>query len=89
VLSDRRVTFRLQAPKATEVTISGEWARQPQALAKDEHGVWSVTVGPLAPELYGYGFNVDDLRIADPVNPLLKPMRSPTTSILELPGHHH
>ncbi len=86
VLSDRRVTFRLRAPKATEVTISGEWARQPQALARDEHGVWSVTVGPLAPEIYGYGFNVDGLRIADPVNPALKPMRSPTTSILELPG---
>ena len=86
VLSDRRVTFRLRAPKATEVTLSGEWARQSQALTKDEQGVWSVTVGPLAPEIYGYAFNVDGLRIADPVNPDLKPMRSPTTSILELPG---
>ena len=85
--SDQRVTFRLRAPKATEVTISGEWARQPQALAKDEQGVWSVTIGPLAPEIYGYAFSVDGVRIADPGNPALKPMRSPTTSILDLPGH--
>jgi len=69
------------------VTISGEWARQPQALAKDEQGVWSVTIGPLAPEIYGYAFSVDGVRIADPGNPALKPMRSPTTSILDLPGH--
>jgi enterochelin esterase family protein len=55
-------------------------------LAKDEQGVWSVTVGPLAPEIYGYAFSVDGLRMADPVNPALKPMRSPTTSILELIG---
>jgi enterochelin esterase family protein len=80
------VTFRLRAPKANEVTVSGEWGGQPQALTKDEQGVWSATIGPLAPEIYGYSFSVDGLRIADPGNSALKPMRSPTTSILEVPG---
>jgi enterochelin esterase-like enzyme len=86
LLSDRRVTFRIRAPKADEVTVSGEWGGQPQTLTKDEQGVWSATIGPLAPEIYGYSFTVDGLRIADPGNPALKPMRSPTTSILEVPG---
>ena len=86
LLSDRRVTFRLRAPQAREVTVSGEWGGKPQELAKDEQGIWSATIGPLAPEIYGYSFTVDGLRIADPGNPALKPMRSPTTSILEVPG---
>jgi enterochelin esterase-like enzyme len=86
LLSDRRVTFRIRAPKADEVTVSGEWGGQPRTLTKDEQGVWSATIGPLAPEIYGYSFTVDGLRIADPGNPALKPMRSPTTSILEVPG---
>ena len=86
LLSDRRVTFRLRAPKASEVSVSGEWGGQPQALTKDDQGVWSATIGPLTPEIYGYAFSVDGLRMADPANPALKPMRSPTTSILEVPG---
>ena len=59
LLSDRRVTFRLRAPQAREVTVSGEWGGQPQALTKDEQGVWSATIGPLPPEIYGYNFTVD------------------------------
>jgi len=86
LLADRRVTFRVRAPKANEVTVSGEWGGTPQALTKDEQGIWSATIGPLAPEIYGYNFNVDGLRMADPGNSALKPMRSPTTSILEVPG---
>src|SRR5439155_13099023 len=53
------VVFRLLAPKATEVTMSGEWTGgQRQKLTRDERGVWSVTV-TLKPEIYWYLFNVD------------------------------
>jgi enterochelin esterase family protein len=86
VQPDGHVTFRIRAPKAAEVKVSGEWPGGDAALTKNEDGIWSATVGPLPPELYGYGFNVDGLRIADPGNPQVKPMRSPTTSILEIPG---
>jgi enterochelin esterase family protein len=86
VHSDRRVTFRLRAPGAKEVTVSGEWGGGSQALTRDDQGVWSVTLGPLEPDLYGYSFSVDGFRSLDPANPAVKPMRSPTTSILELPG---
>lgn len=55
-------------------------------MTKDDQGVWSVTLGPLDPELYGYGFTIDGFRTADPMNREVKPMRSPTTSILEIPG---
>jgi enterochelin esterase-like enzyme len=82
---DHRVTFRLRAPEAREVKVSGEWGAT-ESLTKSEQGVWTGTVGPLKPELYGYNFVVDGLRIADPGNPKLKPMRSPVTSILDIPG---
>jgi len=86
VNADHTVTFRLRAPNAHEVKVSGEWPKGTSDMTKDDKGVWSVTVGPLPPEIYGYGFVVDGLRMADQVNPNLKPMRSPTTSILEIPG---
>ena len=86
VHADRTVTFRLRAPDAKRVTVSGEWPGGAKDLTKDEQGVWSVTVGPLAPDLYGYGFSVDGFRTLDPSNRDVKPMRSPTTSILEVPG---
>ena len=85
--ADRTVTFRVRAPKAAEVSVSGEWPGGTKAMTKDDQGVWSVTLGPLAPELYGYGFTIDGFRTADPMNREVKPMRSPTTSILEIPGN--
>ena len=46
VSPDHRVTFRILAPKASEVTLTGDWlgtAPVPK-LNKDDHGVWSVTL---------------------------------------------
>jgi enterochelin esterase family protein len=85
--ADRRVTFRLVAPKAREVSVSGEWTGGNQAapMTKDEGGVWSVTIGPIAPDLYGYGFTVDGVGMLDPSNTQMKPMRSNRTSILDVP----
>jgi enterochelin esterase family protein len=83
--ADRTVTFRLRAPNAHDVSVSGEWG-QGGALTKDDAGVWSITLGPLAPDLYGYGFSVDGLRVLDPANTRIKPMRSNSTSILDVPG---
>jgi enterochelin esterase-like enzyme len=83
---DGKVTFRIRAPKASEVKLSGEWSGEQVDLNKGEDDIWTATVGPLPPELYGYAFMVDGLRIADPGNPDVKAMRSPTTSVLEIPG---
>ncbi|MGE5609975.1 MAG: esterase [Bacillota bacterium] len=87
VHADRTVTFRLRAPNASKVSVSGEWPGGEKAMTKDERGVWSVTLGPLEPDLYGYGFSVDGFRTLDPANSSVKPMRSPTTSILDVPGN--
>lgn len=87
VHADRTVTFRLRAPRAAEVLLNGEWKGGGKiAMTRDESGLWSVTVGPLEPDLYGYSFSVDGMSVTDPVNGALKPMRSPRTSVVDIPG---
>jgi enterochelin esterase-like enzyme len=56
------------------------------AMTKDANGVWSVTVGPLNSEIYGYTFNVDGARIWDPANIQLKRDGTRIESVLIVPG---
>jgi enterochelin esterase family protein len=84
------VTFRLRAPAATEVTLTGEFMKGSKPLEKDAGGVWSVTVGPIEPEIYNYNFTVDGVRSIDPGNPNVKSGSTPSTiqSILEIGAGH-
>jgi enterochelin esterase-like enzyme len=86
VQTNRQVTFRLQAAKATEVVLNGQWPEGRAPMTKDSNGVWSVTIGPVEPGVWEYSFQVDGLAMIDPGNPAIKPMREPRTSILHLPG---
>jgi enterochelin esterase family protein len=86
ILADRRVTFQLRAPKATEVAVAGQWPNGRVAMTKDANDVWSVTVGPIPSGVWEYSFQVDGLQMIDPGNPAIKPMREPRTSILHIPG---
>jgi enterochelin esterase family protein len=72
IQSDRRVTFRLLAPKAQAVALQGVNFKEPQPMARDAEGVWSITVGPLAPEIYSYTFAVDGATVTDPLNREIK-----------------
>ncbi len=81
------MTFRLQAPTAHEISVSGQWARGTKTpLAQGDSGVWSATIGPLEPGIYEYSFNVDGLSIIDPGNAAIKPQRQARMSILQVPG---
>jgi enterochelin esterase family protein len=67
---DRRVSFRLSAPDAREVVLGGSWSGgRDLPMSRGADGVWSTTVGPLAPELYAYHFRIDGVRALDPKNP--------------------
>lgn len=85
---DRRVTFRVLAPKANEVTLTGEFMEGAKSFEKDEKGLWSVTIGPLEPEIYYYYFNIDGVRAIDLANAKVKTGASAVTieSVLEVPG---
>jgi len=87
---DGRVTFRIAAPKATEVTVSGEFevGAPARKMTKDANGVWSATLGPFASEIYEYDFVVDGVQMLDPRNPAVKYNRGPAaiSSLLDLRG---
>ncbi|HWD99794.1 MAG TPA: alpha/beta hydrolase-fold protein [Bryobacteraceae bacterium] len=90
VLPDHRVVFRIYAPKASEVTVSGDWIPQGRGtmgkLEKDEKGVFSVTLGPLISDLYSYSFNVDGVKTIDPKNAMIKQGETSLDNMFEVPG---
>ena len=81
--ADRTVTFRVRAPKASEVAVAFQGVKP---MAKDADGTWSLTVGPLEPEIYEYSFTVDGARVLDTANTLLKTGRTLSGNLLEIPG---
>jgi enterochelin esterase-like enzyme len=66
--ADRTITLRYFAPNASTVTASGELDGKVHPLVKSGDGIWSVTIGPLAPDIYTYAFNVDGVTALDPRN---------------------
>lgn len=68
------VTFRVEAPNATEVKISGDWMPPDgwlpgtENMQKGEKGIWTYTTEPLESELYSYTFIIDGFRTVDPNN---------------------
>ena len=63
------VTFRLRAPKAVKVQVTGDCIPKGVAdLVENKDGVWEYTTPePLKPELYGYSFLVDGLKMNDQI----------------------
>ena len=88
VHADRRVTFRLRAPAADEVALTGEFMDGSRVMRRSDDGLWSVTVGPIAPEVYEYEFTIDGATFLDPRNPTVKTNRGPSgiSSLLTVRG---
>lgn len=88
VNADRTVTFRIRAPKASQVTLYGDWmpVGTQQPMTRDDGGIWSVTAGPLDATVHLYTFTVDGVTIADPVNPNIKLRQRTSASLVEVPA---
>ena len=89
VNADRTVTLRLLAPKATEVTVTGEILNgaQPKPMTKGDDGIWTATLPALPPDVYTYAFNVDGVNTPDPRNPWIKLVSAAgLASQVEVPG---
>jgi enterochelin esterase family protein len=87
ILPDNQVTFRLRAPNATDVAVNGDWPQgRGVKMTKDDQGIWSVTVGPLTPELWGYTFSVNGVTALDPGNGNTKRDGARVDNILLIPG---
>ncbi len=89
VLADRTVTFRILAPNASDVRVSGNdmpEIGQGVEMTKGDEGVWSVTLGPVGPGYYRYNFNVDGVAVIDPRNPATSESNANTWSLVGVPG---
>jgi enterochelin esterase-like enzyme len=83
----RKITFRVSAPKATEVALRfGEGTSKPHPMTKGDDGVWTVTIGPVEPEIYTYSFAIDGVKAIDFGNPNLKIGATVDASVVDVPG---
>lgn len=90
VAADRKVTFRILAPKAAEVRLNagdipGDQAKE-RNFTKGENGVWELTVGPIDAGTYRYLFSVDGVGVVDPRNPSLSQSNNMAWSVVHVPG---
>jgi enterochelin esterase-like enzyme len=83
---DSRVTFKYYSKTAKKVMVSGEFLTAPQAMTRDTSDLWSVTVGPVEPDIYPYSFVVDSVQVADPNNKYIFANERFKRSIVEIPG---
>jgi enterochelin esterase family protein len=89
VSADKKVTFRIHAPKAEAVRLSSgdtPGTGRGVAMKKGDNGVWEATVGPLPPGAYRYHFNVDGVPVVDPRNPATSESNENTWSLVYVPG---
>ena len=68
---DRRVTFRIAAPSAQKVQLmpggdDNGLGKGPFEMARDDKGVWTVTIPPAVPGFHYYWFLVDGVPSNDP-----------------------
>ena len=83
---DRTVTFRLRAPEATAVTVSGDFTQTAVPMTKAADGTWSVTTTTLRPAIYEYRFSVNGVLTNDPSNPLINPGDRSSSTMFEVKG---
>ena len=99
--TDHRVTYRILAPKAAEVLLNGPPGPNPPVgstastgnpgnwvmpMQKGPDGIWSLTIGPLSPDVYRYNFMLDGVRALDLNNPYISSGGSQPWSYYEVPG---
>ncbi len=86
VSADGKVTFRLRAPNAKEVAVTGLPGGR-LVMQKDDQGVWSGTSEGLKPDMYGYMFSIDGATVNDPANPAFKTSAtSAGQNLVRVPG---
>lgn len=100
ILPDGRVTFRILAPQASTVTVTGDvnGGLVPSAdsaassapavtMTKGANGLWEgTTVRAVRPGAWRYNFNVDGVVTVDSRNTRTSPNASQVQSLLVVPG---
>ena len=71
---DAKITFRLYAPQADTVKISGNWMSgwgTRELMIPNDTGLYAMTIDPLPSEMYTYAFYVNGVKTLDPNNSIV------------------
>ena len=82
---DNTVTFNYRNNNAKQVQVDVQFAGR-KDMTKGENGVWTVTLGPTAPDIYPYCFIVDGNQVMDPQCPEWFPNEGFKNSLLDMRG---
>ena len=82
---DGKVTFTYKNETAKQVKVDVQFAGQKE-MTRQADGTWTVTLGPVAKDMYPYCFIVDGVSVMDPENPQYFPNEGFKNSLLEIPG---
>ena len=82
--ADGTVTFRYHNGAAKDVKVDVQFAGRHDMVLDSVTGIWSVTLGPAAPDMYPYCFIVDGISIADPLNEAHFPNEGFKNSLLSI-----
>lgn len=83
--ADRTVVFNIYAPKANNVGLLSSIQAESIPMIKGEQGLWSITIGPVTPEIYHYQFDIDGVKISDPKNQFPYPWLESKSELI-IPG---
>jgi enterochelin esterase-like enzyme len=81
---DGTVTFQYHNDHAKEVLVDVQFAGRKPMTRDAATGLWTVTLGPAAPDMYPYCFIVDGVSVMDPQNPQYFPNEGFKNSLLEI-----
>ena len=83
---DGTVTFRYANEHANEVYVDIQFAGKNKMTKDSLTGLWTATVGPAAPDLYPYNFQVDGMGVMDPMCDEYFPNEGFKNSLLSIPA---
>ena len=86
VNEDGTVTFQYKNDNAKEVFVDVQFAGKNPMKRDSLTGMWTATLGPAAPDMYPYCFQVDGISVMDPMCELYFPNEGFKNSLLEIPA---
>ncbi len=83
--ADGTVTFQYKNENAHQVAVDVQFAGRHEMKRNPQSKLWTVTLGPAAPDMYPYHFVVDGVDIMDPECKQYFPNEGFKNSLLEIP----
>jgi len=89
VHEDGRIVFRVRAPGADAVRLTGTdmpAIGRGVEMSRGDDGLWEATVGPVDPGTYRYVFSIAGVSVMDPVNTAISESNATSWSLVTVPG---